>query len=98
LDPNPAIHGAVAADRKQTSVHMLLSRLSLARAGALDGVVWDEAVVPMPQVERLILIEADVQRFSARRRVTTKAGRKRTDSSMRGLAKSRPMVALEAKT
>lgn len=35
---------------------------------------WDKPVVPMPQVERQLLSEADVQRLFARRGVTTEAG------------------------
>jgi hypothetical protein len=35
----------------------------------------DKPVAPMPQAERQLLSEADVQRLTARRGVTTKASR-----------------------
>jgi hypothetical protein len=51
--------------------------LAFLRAGAiaLKGKVWDKPVVPMPQVERQLLSEADVQRLFVRRGVTTETGR-----------------------
>jgi hypothetical protein len=35
---------------------------------------WDKPVIPMQQVERQLLSEADVRRLSARRGITTEAG------------------------
>ncbi len=45
-----------------------------------NGENWDKPVVPMLQLERQLLSEADVRRSSARRRVMTEAGRKRNGS------------------
>lgn len=41
----------------------------------MDVVIWDLATLPMPQVERRLLSEADGRRLSERRRLATEAGR-----------------------
>lgn len=46
----------------------------IARQIVLVGLVWDKRAVPMSQVERQLLWQADVQRLSAGRSGKTKAG------------------------